>query len=525
MRILTNAQIFTLDPRQPQASEIALEDGKVLAVGTNLSQTARSGVAVEDMGGRVILPGLIDAHIHLKQYAFNLTKIDCETSTKQACLDRVHEQAEHTPPGQWIFGHGWNQNQWQGEFGTAVELDQAAPRNPVYLTAKSLHAGWANSLALEKAGIRKKTSDPEAGKISRTSEGEPDGVLFENAMLLVEKVLPEPTRAAVVEALLQGQEPLWKMGLTGVHDFDRRQCFAALQTLQSRGELKLRVLKQVHHTNFKQALQLGLQSGFGGPRLSIGGAKFFSDGALGPQTAALLAPYQGQATRGIPLLNQESLEEIGRKAVDGGLSLSVHAIGDSANRLVLNALEAIRKYEQMHGLSPFRHRIEHVQLLHPKDLHRLAALDIIASMQPIHATSDMETAERFWGDRCRYAYAWKSQLLQGARLAFGSDAPVESPNPFWGIHAAVTRRRRDGTPGPCGWIPEERLSTREALEAYTKGAAYAAGWENQAGKLAPGFWADLIILDQNPFTIDPEQLHTLRPVGTIFAGTFVWRDF
>jgi predicted amidohydrolase YtcJ len=249
------------------------------------------------------------------------------------------------------------------------------------------------------------------------------------------------------------------------------------------------------------------------------------DGALGPRTAAMFQPYLSEPeNRGILNMDAEELFEVGCKAVEGGLSLAVHAIGDRANHEVLDAYEQLRRFERDRGLPPLRHRIEHVQVIHPDDAGRLAELGIIASMQPIHATSDMRMADQYWGERAAFSYAWRTQLQQGAKLAFGSDAPVESPNPFWGLHAAITRQLADGSPGINGWYPEQRLSMQEAIQAYTLGAAYAAGTEGRSGKLAPGYYSDLIVLEQDPFVIPPADLLELSPKATMVGGEWVWQS-
>ena len=526
MKILYNANIHTLDPRQPHASAIAIHGERIAALGDldSLRQQAPGNPEMQDMQGRTLLPGLTDAHIHLENYALFLQKVDCETSSRSACLQRVAERVRQTPPGEWVLGHGWNQNLWPEGFGSAADLDAIAPQHPVFLTAKSLHAAWANSAALRLAGVHTGTPDPQGGRLGRDAQGSPDGILFESAMGLVYNVIPEPTGEQVVQAVRAAQSVLWRMGLTGAHDFDRRRCFIALQTLHQRGELKLRVLKSIPLENLPQAVELGLRSGFGDDTLRIGHVKAFADGALGPQTAAMLQPYEGNpANRGMLLMDAEELLEHGRLAAENGLPLAVHAIGDRANHEVLEAFERLRQYERTHlaDRPPLRHRIEHVQVLHPDDAGRLAALGVIASMQPIHATSDMEMADRHWGGRAALSYALRTQLQQGAALAFGSDAPVESPNPFWGLHAAVTRRRPSGAPGEQGWYPEQRLSLQEALWGFTGGAAFAAGLEDRLGRLAPSYLADIIALETDPFTCPPETLYTLRPAATMFGGEWV----
>jgi predicted amidohydrolase YtcJ len=314
------------------------------------------------------------------------------------------------------------------------------------------------------------------------------------------------------------------MGLTGVHDFDKRTCFQALQILHERGDLRLRVVKSIPLELLPQAVELGLRTGFGDDYLRIGSIKLFADGALGPHTGAMFEPYvDDPQNRGMLILDGEGLFEHGRLAADSGLSLAVHAIGDRAVHEVLNGFERLRAYEWEQRLPALRHRIEHVQTIHPDDAGRLAELGIIASMQPVHAPSDMEATERYLGGRAVNCYAWRLQLEHGARLAFGSDAPVESPNPFHGLHAAVTRRRADGAPGPDGWIPEQRLAVGAALEGFSLGPAYAAGMESRLGRLSPGFLADLIVLDDDPFTCEPDVLRTLQPAATMVGGEWVWQ--
>ncbi len=525
MRILYNANIATLDPVQPRASAIAIRGDQILAVGSDEDILALAGRDDEsvDMGGQTIWPGLVDAHLHLQHYALGLQMVDCETDTRQECLRRVAERAQQAEPGAWIRGHGWNQNNWPEGFGSKEDLDRIAPNNPVYLTAKSLHASWANSKALEMAGIRAGTPDPKDGHLGRDASGQPDGILFELAMGLIDAALPEPTAEQVRLAILEAQPILWKLGLTGVHDFDPVTCFAALQALQQEDRLRLRVLKGIPEPRFQEFAALGMRTGFGGAMLRLGSLKLFSDGALGPHTAAMLQPYENDPdSTGMLFLTSRDIFECGREAVTHGISLAVHAIGDRANREVLDAYQQLRKFEQENNLPRLRHRIEHVQVLHPADLQRLAQLDVIASVQPIHATSDMYMADQYWGERADLSYAYNTLRESGARLAFGSDAPVESPNPFWGLHAAVTRCRMNGEPQIEGWHPAQRVPLIDALQSFTTGPAYAAGLENRLGKLSAGYLADLIVLDSDPFAIDPHEICNLHPAGTMVAGDWVY---
>jgi predicted amidohydrolase YtcJ len=471
----------------------------------------------------------MDAHLHLEKYALGLQKLDVETPTKAECLRRVAQRAAQTAnssPEAWVLGHGWQQNDWDpaGVFPCAADLDALLPDRPVYLTAKSLHAAWVNSAALRLAGIGSASPDPPDGRILRDESGRPNGILLEAAMGLVEKLF-QPSMSELMDAIAAAQPILWRLGLTGVHDFDGRSSFAALQALDERDELKLRTVKSVPLDLLPHASGLGLRSGFGNDRLRIGSVKVFMDGALGPRTAAMFDPYLNEPeNRGILNMDGEELFEFGRQAADAGLSMAVHAIGDRAVHEVLDGFEQLRAYEVERHLPALRHRIEHVQIIHPDDASRLGRMNIIASMQPVHATSDRIAAEHYWGTRARLAYAWQTQAAHGARLAFGSDAPVESPNPFQGLHAAVTRRRADGAPGPAGWYPEQRLSMQAALEGFTTGAAYAAGMEDRLGRLSPGYYADLIVVEEDPFTCPPDTLLTLRPSATMLAGTWVWQS-
>ena len=528
MRILYTAKIFTLNPQDNAASAILIDDDRILAVGNDDEILAEAGLHTDktNLAGKTIWPGLTDAHMHLENYALALKRIDCETPTRQECLQRVADRASQARPGDWILGHGWNPNIWAEGSGNARLLDLVAPNNPVYLTTKSLHAGWANSAALRLAGINPNTADPIDGKIERDGGGKPTGILFETAVALVESILPKASVEQVSQAILAAQTEMWRMGLTGAHDFDQASCFAALETLDQRDLLRLRMVKSIPLENLTHAIAVGLRSGFGSKYLRIGSVKMFADGALGPRTAAMLKPYENEVDyAGLLMMDAEQVAERGQEATRNGLSVAIHAIGDRANHEVINGYAQIRQFEDRQALPRLRHRIEHVQLLHPEDLDCLAKYDIIASMQPIHATSDMLIADQHWGERSAYSYAWQSLSGRGAHLAFGSDAPVESPNPFWGLHAAITRRRADGSPGPAGWYPEQRLTLLEALNAYTQGPAYAAGIENRLGRLEPGYFADLIVLDVNPFSIPAQEIYQIKPNATMVGGKWVWQSF
>lgn len=529
MLVIHNANIHTLNPEQATASAIAIDHGRIVAVGSNDDiQAAYASDHSIDARGHTLIPGLIDSHIHLEDYASSLIKVDCENLTQSECLQRVAARAEAAQPGEWIMGHGWNQNIWPEGYGTVQQLDAICPHNPAFLTHKSLHSAWVDTAALHLAGIDRNTPDPRGGRIGRLENGDPNGILYESALDLIENIIPEPSGDQVVQSFRSALPRLSQMGLTGVHDFDHRRCLTALQTLHQAHELNLRVVKGIPLEDLPAAISLGLRTGFGDDMLRTGPVKLFSDGALGPHTAAMLEAYEGEPENlGILLLESEELVEHGRLAVANGISLAVHAIGDRANREVLNAFAQLRQFERSlasHPKAQLHHRIEHVQILHSKDIPRFSELDIIASMQPIHATSDMLMADRHWGKRSAYAYAWCSLLSHGSTLIFGSDAPVESPNPFWGIHAAVTRRRADGSPSVQGWYPQQRISVAEAIVAYTIGPARASGLEDRLGKLAPGFLADMLVLNQDPYSCTPEDLLKIHPLATMVDGKWVYSE-
>lgn len=523
MKILTNARIQTLDPSLPQATTLVIYGDRIRAVGGDELLASFNFVPPEDMQGYIILPGLIDAHLHLQEYALSRTYLDCRVKSRQALLSKVGEISQGIPDGQWVRGHGWDQNVWDGSYPTAAELDAVTAGKPAYLTAKSLHAACVNSMALRLAGISSSTPDPPGGRLLRNEGGSPTGILLDTAMELVEKVIPEPAPEVLVDLIQDALPMLWAVGLTGVHDFDGRTCFLALQMIHARGNLKFRVQKSIPGILLQQFAESGLRTGFGDDFLWVGPVKMFADGALGSHTAALSLPYvDDPQNRGILIMDSEQVFEQGRLAVKSGISLAVHAIGDRAVHEVLDGFSRLRKFERENGLPSLRHRIEHVQTIAPEDSGRLAELGVFASMQPTHAVSDMDMADKLLGARAGFSYAWRTLADAGTHMIFGSDAPVENPNPFEGISAAVSRRRLDGYPGRAGWHPEQRLSIREAIEGFTLGPAFSSGRETRLGRLSPGFLADLMVLDEDPFTNDTENLSGMHPLATMIGGEWVW---
>jgi hypothetical protein len=531
-RILVSARIRTLNPAQPEAMALAIWRDRIVAVGDDdtIRALAGSGTQIDNAGGCPVIPGLIDAHIHWEGVARGLTSVDVfEVPTKAEALRRVAARARETQPGEWIIGRGWTQVLWPDRaFPTAANLDSVAPHNPVYLAAKSGHAAWINTQALKRAGITVTTPDPPGGSIPRDVSGQPTGILLEDAMSLVWNTIPRPTPEQTADWMAEAQQLAWRAGLTGIHDYDNPSCMAALQILRDQGNLGLRVVKQINAPWIDHAHELGIHSGFGDEWLRIGGLKIFADGALGPRTALMVEPYEGEPDNyGIVVTDKEAMHELVSAASAAGIPSTIHAIGDRAVHDVLDVYEAVRGEEAARGIprDARRHRIEHVQIIHPDDAHRLGQLDIIASMQPIHATSDWEMADRYWGARAKWSYNWKLQIEAGARLAFGSDAPVEPLEPLKGIFAAVTRRRPDGAPGLDGWFPDGRLDIDTALRGFTQGAAYAAGMERDQGTLAPGFLADLVVLDRDLYAIPPDEIFETQVLGTMIGGAWKYRDF
>jgi predicted amidohydrolase YtcJ len=425
-------------------------------------------------------------------------------------------------PGQWVIGRGWDHAEW-GQWPTAHDLDAVAPNHPVALTRKDGHVVWLNSAALLAVGIGDDTPDPPGGEIVR-SAGRASGIVKENAIQLVTQTIPEPAPDARQAAMVDAWPEAWCRGLTGCHDMGFRDTalFRDLSTLRDSGELGLRFVWYFPEGQLDEAVGLGLQSGRGDEWLRVGGLKLYLDGTLGAQTAHLLEPYEGQARNtGLVSLDPDRFADLVSRAADAGIATAVHAIGDAANRVALDgfARAAVRAHRADRSLHL---RIEHAQLLHPDDVGRFASLGVIASMQPIHATVDMPEVERWWGARSRYAYAWRTLLDQGACLAFGSDAPIETLDVFAGVHAAVTRQTTSGQPAG-GWHPELALTVPDAVRAYTLGAAVASGQDDRLGTLEVGKYADLIVLDRDPFTVAPSALPNVTVQGTMIDGVWVWQ--
>lgn len=532
--ILYNGKITTQDPSIPHATAIAIHDGHILAVGrdADIRALAGSGARQIDLDGRRVLPGLTDSHFHYYDWALGRRRLSLAATTSLSDLrEQVARAASETPPGQWILGLGWNETRWSvPQMPIRADLDGVAPAHPVILWRSDMHLAAVNSLALQKADITGNTSPPTYGVIDHDASGQPTGVLRELAINLVSDAIPVPNEEETIQAMQDGFGFLHRLGLTSVHDYrimggaDGPPAFRTWQRLQSAGEVALRVWMNLPGERLDEAISLGLRTGLGDRYFRIGHCKFFADGSQGARTAWMLERYQ-DADYGLPLVPPAELADKVRRADNAGLSVAIHAIGDRANRQVVNIFEQLVKDKRRSITAPpaAPHRIEHVQMIQPEDVTRLARLGIVASVQPIHVTDDIPVIEGSVGPRARLAYPFRDMLDAGARLALGSDCPVADPNPCWGIHAAVTRQRRDGTP-PGGWYPEQRITVAEAVWGFTMGPALVSNREAELGSITPAKLADLIVLDRDIFAIDTLGIANAQMVMTIFDGQIVYGD-
>ncbi|MFQ3664575.1 MAG: amidohydrolase family protein [Sphingomonadaceae bacterium] len=492
------------------------DDGRVEAVLPRGAKEPplRQGDFRLDAKGATLLPGFIDAHGHLMGLGFRLTQLDLsETTSLEDALARVAD-AQGGPQGSWLRGRGWNQVRWGQDFPTAADLDRVAPGRPVYLERVDGHAAWVNRAALKAAGITAATKDPPGGRILRDGKGEPTGILIDSAMALVSAAMPPPTPLERDRALAAALRHLAEHGVTGLHDMGvTPEDWNLYRALGDSGRLTARITAYAAGLEAVDAIApLGPTPWLYDDRLRLQGVKLYADGALGSRGAFLKAPYADDPkNRGLRFLDDARLQNLMSRTNFIGYQLAIHAIGDAANAQVLDAFTEIGN---TYGRR-FRNRIEHAQILDPADIPRFAALGIIASVQPVHATSDRTMAEaRLGPDRLAGAYAWNSLRKAGAALAFGSDAPVEPVNPFLGIAAAVTRD---------GWRMEEALPVEAALAGFTVWAARAGLADGRVGELVPGAWADFVLLDRNPLTAASDELATIRVLETWVAGARVFQ--
>lgn len=518
--LIVNVNGITLDAQgevQRFAMLLVGNDGRVETV---LPRGARepklaAGDFRLDGKGATLLPGLIDAHGHVLALGLTLRSLDLAgTPTLAAALEKARSFAATQPGSAWVTGRGWNQEAWGSGFPTAADLDSAIPDRPAYLVRVDGHAAWLNSAALKAAGIDAKTRDPDGGRILRGPGGAPSGILVDKAMALAEAVIPPPSALEQDKALQAAFTHLLGLGITGVHDMGVDSATWNLyRSYGDSGRLALRITAYAAGMESMDLIApLGPTAWLYDERLRLQGVKLYADGALGSRGALLKAPYADEpGTSGLALVDTTRLRNMMSRANFVGYQLAVHAIGDAANTQVLDAYAEIRP---AYGDS-LRNRVEHAQVLDVADIARFANLGVIASVQPIHAVSDARMAEaRLGPGRLEGAYAWKSLLTAGARLAFGSDFPVEPANPFLGMEAAVTR---------SGWRQSEAVTAREALAGFTTWAAYAGRSDGKVGQLVAGAHADFILVDRDPLTIAPEELSDVKVLETWVGGKRLFR--
>jgi len=527
--LFVKANGYTLNQKQQlQVFDAMLVDdaGKVIATGTQkLLQKKMPQAKLVDLGGKTVLPGLIDAHGHVFGLGTSASQLSLRaTSNLTEALSAIKRYAEQATQQQWILGGEWNQAIWKlGRFPTAKELDTVVADRPVWLRRVDGHAGWANSKALALAGITKTSADPVGGKIERDSNGEASGILVDAAMDIIEKVIPAQNDAELRVALDAALKQLRSVGLTTVHDAGvDAQSDKLFREYATQGKLTTRVYGMIGGVDqFFDAVSIaGPLKSHADDRYVLRSVKLYSDGALGSRGAALLAPYSDAPhTKGLLFVQDNEMQRMVKKAAAKGYQVNVHAIGDAGNRQVIDALASLPKKNDAQTL---RHRIEHAQVLELSDIPRVAKANIIPSMQPTHATSDMNMAEdRVGKERIKGAYAWRTFLKQGSKIPCGSDFPIESPNPFWGIYAAVTRQDHQQMPVK-GWHPEQAMTVQEAFRCFTLDAAYAGHQEKILGSLEKGKWADFIVIDQDIFKIPSKDIYKTVVLQTWQAGKQVY---
>ncbi|HEY3203502.1 MAG TPA: amidohydrolase [Thermoanaerobaculia bacterium] len=528
--LLENGIVYVSPEAAPRKASIVVADAKILFVGDaararKLGKSAR----IVDLRGAFVFPGWADAHLHLQGVGKDreITNLRGAASAAEAAR-RMASSAASLPTGRWIEGRGWDQNLWPGrEFPDATTLDALLPDRPAVARRVDGHAIWLNHAALKAAGIDGTTRDPDGGRILRGPDGSPSGVLVDNAMNLVQAAIPAPSAADVERQLLAGAKACAAVGLTEIQDasgYDAEHV-AVLERLAEKQALPIRVYATVSPEPDALALFFakGIRIRGGTDFLTVRGIKAYADGALGSRGAALLADYSDEpGRRGLLVTSPERLAEIATAARKNGWQLWIHAIGDRGNRVALDAFEQAAQSIPAPPPGSDRPRIEHAQVISPEDFPRFARAGVIASVQPTHATSDMGWAgERLGPSRIAGAYAWRRLKNSGARLAGGSDAPVESENPLAGFYAAVTRKDPSGRP-PEGWRPGERLSRREALALFTSDAAFAAFEEKSRGRIAPGYNADLTIFSRDPMIVDEAEIPAIPVFMTVVAGAIAY---
>jgi predicted amidohydrolase YtcJ len=523
--VIINAHVRTMDEGRPEAEAVAVIGNRIVAVGSTaeIKRLVGPNTRVIDAGGRLVLPGFNDAHVHFISGGFQLANIDLrDAATPQEFAERIRRFSEKLPKGRWITGGDWDHERWPGApLPTKELIDPFTPDRPVFVNRLDGHMALANSYVLKLAGITRATPDPPGGQIVRDPRtGEPTGILKDAAMGLVYRVMPEPSFEEKLEAARRATDYAASLGVTSVQDMSAGADVGVYQTLLERGELKTRIYAVSPLPQWERLKAVGVRAAFGSPMLRIGGLKGFADGSLGSTTALFFEPYNDAPhTRGLATDEMPHMLERVRGADRAGLQVMIHAIGDRANHEILSIYEQVAREN---GERDRRFRIEHAQHLRAQDIPRFGRDHVIASMQPYHAIDDGRWAEKRIGpERIKTSYAFRSLIDSGAVLAFGSDWTVAPLNPLLGIYAAVTRRTLDGK-NPNGWVPEQKISVEEAVRAYTVGSAYAEFAEKEKGRIAPGMLADMVLLSEDIFRIDPVEIEKTRVLLTIVNGRIVY---
>ncbi len=525
--VLRNGRIHTLDPNQPAATALAVHGRRILAVGADADVLDAAGprATVLDLEGRAVLPGFWDCHIHFYDWALVRFRLDLGgCASLEDFLARLGGRAVHSPLGEWIMGHNWNENAWaEPRMPDRRDLDGVAPDHPVILWRADLHLAVANSLALRLAGIDADTPDPPKGAIARDEHGQPTGVLLDGGINLVKAILPDPSPDEVAHAMELGMAAMHRLGITAVHDIrlmgglEHRSAFGAWQRLREAGRISLRAFAALPGERLEEAVALGLRTGLGDDYLRVGALKYFTDGSMGARTAWVLEPYLDGSGSGLCCMPFEEILQCLATADANGLAVTVHAIGDRSGNALATAFEELARARKPGQGPPIPHRVEHAQMLRPEDIARLARAGVAVSAQPIHLVDDMDMIDRSLGELGRHCYPFRSLVEAGVPLVFGSDAPVADPNPWLGVCAAVTRARPDGAP-EGGWHPGQRLDVSQAVTAYTSSAAKTYGLDDRLGSLTPGKLADLVVLDRDPLAVDAAELAGTTVELTVFDG-------